>query len=181
MSLCLSSLGIALSYRFRWSGDLVDLDSSISAHEQAVDLTSDNHVGKPGCWYNLGHSLIGRFEHSGMVADLDSAISAFKEAVHRTPDVHANNPNFYKTLGGCFVLQFQTLKKVDDSATAIWHFSQAAKLITGSSSIRFDAAVEWAHFSSTINHSSVLEAYTTAFSLLPQVVWLGQTITTRHK
>ena len=130
--------------------------------------------------YNLGRSLIGRFEHSGMVADLDNAISTFKEAVHLTPDVHADNPNFYRTLGHCFVLQFKTLKKVDDSSTAIWHFSQAVKLTTGSS-IRFDTAVEWAHFASTINHSSVLEAYTAALNLLPRVVWLGQTITRRHR
>jgi hypothetical protein len=104
-----------------------------------------------------------------------------KQAVHLTPDVHANNPSFHTILGNCFEFRFQYFGDVEDSAAAILHFQHAAKSITGSPSIRFDAALEWAHFALTVNDSSILQAYTAALNLLPQVVWLGQTITTRHR
>jgi len=56
----LSNLGIFFKHRFAHSGQLVDIDNTINAQEQAVRLTPDGHITKPGYLHNLGNSLFSR-------------------------------------------------------------------------------------------------------------------------
>jgi hypothetical protein len=60
------------------------------------------------------------------------------------------------------------------------HYSSAAQARTGQASVRFRAASSWAHVAQVVQHPSLLQAYTVALDLLPQLAWLGLSITDRH-
>jgi hypothetical protein len=51
---------------------------------------------------------------------------------------------------------------------------------TGPASIQFEAARRWAKHAQVHQPSSLLRAYTTAIKLLPELAWLGLSITDRH-
>jgi hypothetical protein len=78
--------------RFQHSGNLVDIDKAISAHNQAVHLTPDGHAEKPGFLNNLANSFGCCFEHSRDLVDIDKAISTHNQTVHLTPDSHSDWP-----------------------------------------------------------------------------------------
>ncbi|KAJ7465640.1 CHAT domain-containing protein [Mycena latifolia] len=59
-------------------------------------------------------------------------------------------------------------------------YSRAASSPTGSAKTRFQASQLWAHYAHSYKHPSLLHAYTTAVELVPQVAWLGLSISDRH-
>jgi len=90
----LNNLGTSFSERFKRSRDLVDLDSAISTHEKAVNLTNDVNLNKPSHSTNLGNAFGSHFEHSGDLVDIDRAIDAHERAVNLIPDGHASKPKY---------------------------------------------------------------------------------------
>ncbi|KIM74180.1 hypothetical protein PILCRDRAFT_80299 [Piloderma croceum F 1598] len=124
----LSNLGNSFLCRFERSGDLIDVDKAISAHEQAVHLTLDGHANKPNCLNNLGSSLLCRFEHSGDLIDIDKAISTCEQAVHLTPDGHADKPGRLSNLGSSFLRRFECSGDLIDVDKAISAHKQAVHI-----------------------------------------------------
>ena len=177
----LSNLGNSFLCRFKRVGDLADGDRAISAHERAVNLTPDGHADKPACLNNLGNSFLGRFERSGDLADSDRAISAHERAVNLIPDGHADKPRYLNNLGNSFFHHFERFGDLADSDRAISYYCSAGNCVTGAPSIRFEAALCWARLASRVGRSSALQGYTKALDLVPQVAWLGQSITARHR
>ncbi|KAJ7435191.1 TPR-like protein [Mycena latifolia] len=176
----LNNLGSSLLGRFEWLGDLSDLNKSIRMKEDAVRLTPDGHPEKPGRLNNLGHSLFRHFEQLGDLSDLNKAIMMFKDAVQLTPDGHPDKPGWLTNLGHSLSGRFERLHDPRDSQELLLHYTSAACSTTGPVSIRFDAAKSWAKYAYVHQPSSILRAYTTAIELLPELAWLGLSITDRH-
>ena len=65
----LSGLGNTFLIRFLHTGNLVDLDGSIAAHQEAVNLTPDGHAGKPMLLNNLGSVYLHHYGSSQKLAD----------------------------------------------------------------------------------------------------------------
>ena len=65
-----------------------DLDLSIGAQQQALQLTPDGYPHRPQRLNACGYFLYCRFHHLGDVVDLDEAIAAMQQAVRLTPDGH---------------------------------------------------------------------------------------------
>ncbi|KIM80499.1 hypothetical protein PILCRDRAFT_534642 [Piloderma croceum F 1598] len=177
----LNNLSNAFFCRYNHSGQLIDIDKAITASKQTVHSTPDGHAHKHDYLNSLGNALVRRFERSRDIVDIDQAISVYKQAVHLTPNGHARKHAYLKYLGGSFRHRFQRSGELDDRLAAISHLRDAATYPTGSSSMRFQAALEWARLNSKISMSSGLQGYTVALNLLPQVAWLGQTIQARHR
>ncbi|KAJ7474977.1 TPR-like protein [Mycena latifolia] len=178
--LCLSNLGNSLLTRFKHHGDLTDLNESVSTSKAAVSLTPEGHPTKPSHLYNLGNSLLTRFKHLGDLTDLNESVSTFKAAVSLTPEGHPDMPSCLHNLGNCLHQRFNRLKDPHDCEEMLLQYSRAASYPTGSAQIRFQASAKWAHYAHTHQPSSVLHAYTTTIDLVPQVAWLGLSISDRH-
>ncbi|KAJ7115484.1 TPR-like protein, partial [Mycena epipterygia] len=180
-SLRLSNLGNSLSRRFQRLGDLTDLQLAVLNFEAAANLTPDGHPGKSLVLNNLGHSLLCRFERLDDLADLQLAVLRFETAVTLTQDGHPDKPSRLNNLGNSLCRRFERLGGLDDLNQAlIIHYTSAACSATGPASTRFDAAKSWAKHAHIHQPSSILLAYTTAISLLPELAWLGLSITDRH-
>ncbi|KIM20628.1 hypothetical protein M408DRAFT_81700 [Serendipita vermifera MAFF 305830] len=181
----LNNLGNAVQMRFRRLGDVKDLEKAILFTEAAVDLTPNGHPDKPARLNNLGNAAQTRFQRLGDVKDLEKAILFKQAAVDSTPDGHPVKPALLNNLGYAVETRFQRLGDVKDLEKAI-SFKQAAVDLTpyassptGPSIIRFRAACSWGMLSHICDQSPI-PAFERAINLLPQVAWLGTSLTNQH-
>ncbi|QRV83072.1 CHAT domain protein [Ceratobasidium sp. AG-Ba] len=176
----LNNLGISWQSRFERLGELADLDHAIGCQSQAVDLTPDGHPKKPSLLNNLGTSWQIRFERLGELADLDHAICCLSQAVDLTPDGLPNKPGYLNNLGNSWYRRFQSLRQLVDLENAFNAYKAGATTPAIKPDMQMVCARRWATIAPYLGRSS-LEAYHLAFSLLPRLVWIGQTIHYRHE
>ncbi|KAJ7930357.1 CHAT domain-containing protein, partial [Mycena leptocephala] len=176
----LNNLGTSLARRFERLGDLNNLNRSIIMFEDAVQLTPDDHPDKPSRLNNLGNSLCRCFEWLGDLRDINKSVLMFEDAVQLTPDGHPDKPGWLNNLGNSLSLRFKQLGDPQDSQQLLLHYTSAACSTTGPASIRFEAARWWAKHAQVHQPSSLLCAYTPAIELLPELAWLGLSITDQH-
>ncbi|KAF7359752.1 hypothetical protein MVEN_00699900 [Mycena venus] len=176
----LNSLGNSLLCRFEQLGDLSDINKSLLMFEDAVQLTPDGHPDKPSRLNSLGSSLLGRFKQLGDLSDINKSVLMFEDAVQLTPNGHPDKPSRLNNLGNSLSCRFEQLHDSEDSKQLLLHYTLAACSATGPAHIRFEAAKNWAKHSHSHQPSSMLHAYTTAIGLLPELAWLGLSITDRH-
>ncbi|KAF8443876.1 CHAT domain-containing protein [Boletus edulis BED1] len=176
----LNDLGSSCRARFEHLGELRDLEDAISTHRDAVHLTPDGHPDKPGRLNNLGLSVRARFERLGELRDLEDAISTLRDAVHLTPDGHPDKPGYLNNLGISFRARFLHLRELRDLEDAISLYSHAASVPIGPISVRFSASRDWILCARRIRHPSLLRAHSIAINLLPQLAWIGLSLTHRY-
>jgi hypothetical protein len=128
----------------------------------------------------LGTFLLTRFEHLPDIADLNKSISISEDAVDLTPDNHVDKPGMLTILGYCLGLRFELLGDQPDVRKAIMICTLAARSMSGPAYVRFKAASAWALIPKTTKHPSLLDTYHVALGLLPELAWLGLSITDRH-
>ncbi|KAG8725189.1 hypothetical protein FRC09_006425 [Ceratobasidium sp. 395] len=175
------NLGNFLRRRYMRLGNTVDLDLAIEHMSLAVKLTPDDHSDKPRQLCDLAISLVIRFEGSHNRADIDLAVQYHLRAVELTPDDHEDKPRQLWTLG----LAYEALARsvcagcrLKVLVFIVPCFSKAASLPIIHPEIQIKCAWTWAGYSLELDQSP-LEAYKTAFALLPHFVWLGQTLQAR--
>ncbi|KDQ52075.1 hypothetical protein JAAARDRAFT_198503 [Jaapia argillacea MUCL 33604] len=177
----LSNLGGSLLCRFEHLSNITDIDNSIRVREDALQLTPDGHPDKPGHLTNLGGSLLHRYHHLGNITDINKSIRLREDAVRLTPDGHPNKPSYLKNLGNSLLCCFEHLGDQAILALAIEALSTTALFNVGSPSVRFRAGIAWAQQAQKIHHTSLLTAYSTLLTLLPQFAWLGLPMHERHR
>ncbi|KAJ7208241.1 TPR-like protein, partial [Mycena pura] len=176
----LSSLGTSLLGRFERLGDLSDINKAVLMLEDAVELTPDGHPDKLARLSNLGSSFLTRFERLGDLSDINKSVVMFENAIQLIPEKHRYKPSLLNNLGNSLSCRFEQLHNPEDSWQLVLHYTSAACSTIGSAHIRFAAANSWAKHAHIIQPSSIIHAYTTAINLLPEVAWLGLSITDRH-
>ena len=178
---CMNNLGNSFFIRFERLGELSDLEQAISSHRDAVDLTFDSHPNKPGRLNNLGLSFFTRFRRLGELSDLEQAISSHRDAVDLTPDGHPDKPSRLESLADSFRARFDHLGELSDLEQAISLYSQAACASTGPTTVRFRASQGWISSARAVQHHSLLRAYSVAIGHLPQLAWIGLSLTNRYR
>ncbi|KAJ7208178.1 CHAT domain-containing protein [Mycena pura] len=176
----LTNLGNSLVGRFERLGDLSDINKSVLMFADAAKLTPDGHPDKPSRLNNLGNSLAHHFKRSGDLSDINKSVLMLEEALKLTPDGHPDEPSRLINLGNSLLRRFEHLHDPEDSRQLILHFTSAACSTTGPANIRFNAAKQWAKHAHIHQPSSLLHAYNIAIELLPELAWLGLSITDRH-
>ncbi|KAJ7884487.1 CHAT domain-containing protein [Mycena leptocephala] len=122
----------------------------------------------------------GSFKQLGDLSDINKSVLMTEDAVQLTPDGHPDKPGMLNNLGNSLFHRFEQLGDPQDSQQLLLHYASAACSTTGPASIRFEAARRWATHARVHQPSSLLHAYTTAIELLPELAWLGLSITDRH-
>ncbi|KAI0026992.1 CHAT domain-containing protein, partial [Vararia minispora EC-137] len=185
-SICLNNLGNALETRFSCLGRLDDLESAIVVKRQVVDLTPDGHPDKPGWLSDFGIVLMTRFNRLGSLDDLESAIMVEREAVDITPDGHPDKPAQLSSLGIALETRFGQTRNPEDLQAACDAFTSAINQETGPPSVRFHAVRRCASVHriqiqlGRATYQDLMNTFNQAFSLIPQVAWLGASISQRY-
>ncbi|KAF8597857.1 hypothetical protein BDV93DRAFT_406934, partial [Ceratobasidium sp. AG-I] len=187
-----SNIGISYSCRFLRLGELGDISKAIDCQTQAVHLTPNGHPDMPSRFNNLGTSYLCRFQRLGELEDISKAIDCQTQAVQLTPNGHPDMPELLSrthmliptlqlALGQSYCTHGVLFGDPQDIAKALGYFIVSACSSTGTPSIRFHAAKDWASLLSIINPLSTLPAHRTAMQLLPELIWLGTTSTRRYE
>ncbi|KAF5339265.1 hypothetical protein D9758_013310 [Tetrapyrgos nigripes] len=178
----LSNLGNAFESRFGCLRELGDIENAIRFSCQAVNLTPDGHAHKATRFNNLGNAFSRRYQHLGVLRDIENTIHLRRQAVDLTPDGHANKAGMLNNLGNAFKSRFEHLGDQSDIKNAISTFQQSTKNAFSPPSIRYNAASHWATLSSTYqNPFLALDAYKVVLEIIPQLIWLGQTVNQRYE
>ncbi|KAF8549794.1 hypothetical protein OG21DRAFT_1420732, partial [Imleria badia] len=178
---CLNSLGNSFRVRFMHLGELNDLEQAISSLRDAVNLTPDGHPNKPHRLNNLGNSFLACFQYLGELSYLEHTISSYMNAVDLIPDGHPEKPYFLSNLGSALHYRFERIGELSDLEQAMSLYSHAACASIGPSTTRFHASQQWILCARTLRHPSLLDAYSFSISLLPQLAWIGLSLTDRYR
>ena len=176
----LNNLGDSLAARFARLGEVSDLEGAISRQREAVALTPHSHPRKPRHLNSLGISLAIRFNRLAERNDLEDAISILRDAVELTPHGHSDKPARLVNLGNSFVIRFEHLGDLSNLEQAISLYSHAASARVGPIRDRFHASQQWISCTRRIRHRSLLHAYYVAINLLPELAWIGLSLTHRY-
>ncbi|KAF8547177.1 hypothetical protein OG21DRAFT_1366082, partial [Imleria badia] len=176
----LSNLGNTFLTRFDRIGELSDLEDAITRYRDAVDLTPHGHLDKPGRLSNLGSAFRARFDRLGELSDLENAISRHEDAVDITPHGQPDKPGYLCNLGNAFRTRFLRHGDPSNLEQAIFLYSCAASASTGPIRVRFQASKSWISCTRQKRHHSLLHAYSAAISLLPELAWIGLSLSHRY-
>ncbi|KAJ7766418.1 CHAT domain-containing protein [Mycena maculata] len=177
----LESLAGPLTYQFLRSGDLKDLDNALKAHQEAVDRTPEDHAKWPGRLNNLGISFNNRYSESRDLKDLEAAVQRTQQAVDLTPENHPDHVLYLQGLAFCLTNRYRERQELRDLENI--HRYYATSFTTSASNdpeSSWKAALVWASFSQEFQPSNVPTAYRAAFKILPDILWMGNTIPVRH-
>ncbi|QRV82283.1 CHAT domain protein [Ceratobasidium sp. AG-Ba] len=178
----LSNLGSAYQIRYSASSDPSDLNQSVSCHHQAVDLTPDGHSQKHRMVSNLGDAYYLLYKYSKKDAEtLDLAIQHQIEGLNHSPEDHIDRPERFLRLSDPFLDHYHLTgqTRAIDAVTTILH-----NLVTDPSNllhIRMMSARKLGTLLSEVNPSQAIQYWKIAIDLLPDLVWLGHTISRRYQ
>ncbi|QRV75678.1 CHAT domain protein [Ceratobasidium sp. AG-Ba] len=118
--LCLNALGSCYRLHYRRTGEIVDIDTAIAYHTQAV--TSIRGTGanfEPICLQGLSTALLTRFQRLGDISDLDRSFEYGASATEHTPRGHKLRFVNLMQLGFSYRTRYRLFKKLEDIDTAI--------------------------------------------------------------
>ncbi|KAJ6591216.1 CHAT domain-containing protein [Mycena vulgaris] len=175
---------LAVSYRSRYErlGDLQDLDAALQMEKEAVYLRPSGHPDRPAHLRRLGVTFTLRYQRLSDLHDLDAALQMRKEAVDLTPEGHPDRAICLQSLAGSLHHQYMVLGNPEDLKTTHTCYSQSFQNIqTSDPEYSWGAALKWASIAEQSDPSYCAPAYTAAFQLLPEILWIGHSISARQE
>ncbi|THU76342.1 hypothetical protein K435DRAFT_705005, partial [Dendrothele bispora CBS 962.96] len=95
---------------------------------------------------------------------------------------HADKPALLNNLGKSFQSRFERLGDSGDISEATAAYQKATKNTSSRPLTRYNAACSWAILASKHQSPlSALDAYNVVLEIIPQIVWLGQTVHRRYE
>ncbi|KAJ6467937.1 CHAT domain-containing protein [Mycena vulgaris] len=176
----LRNLARALSSRYQRLRDPRDLDTSLQHNHEAVDLTPEGHPHRAGRLRNLAASFRARYSSSEDLEDLQTAVRLTEQAVDLSPEGHPARSRYLVALADYLRDQYLRLKNTEDLEAMNRHYSDSLKLVSSSPEALWWAALDWASLSKELQPSYCPTAYAAAFRLLPEILWMGHSISQRH-
>jgi tetratricopeptide (TPR) repeat protein len=178
----LNNLALSLDSRFARYGEDTDLEEAITNYRQAIELTPLGHIALPLWLNNLALSLKSRFARYGEDTDLEHAITNYRRVIELTPVGHSDLTRRLNGLADSLASRFVCYGEDADLDAAISGYAKGSEVTSGVTYGRFQCAVSGA----TLAHSSgrlteALKAYNIAASILPQLVWFGQSVASRQQ
>jgi len=156
-------------------------------HQEAVNNTPLGHPQLPARKQNLAHSHVIRSEaiqnFSSKLAwqDILLALKYRAEAVESTPPNHPEFALYQINLAVSYNNCFKVKNEVEDLYCVFYFLEAACRNISASPHTVWNAASHWATLAIDNNlPESCLTAYSTAFSVLPDLLWLGIPMKARH-
>ncbi|KZV76852.1 TPR-like protein [Peniophora sp. CONT] len=180
----LNNLGISLQSRYKLFEDTEDLEGATHAKQRAVELAPEGSPYKPGWLHSLGITLQSRFERTRVVDDLANTIALHEHALKLLPQNHPDRPAQLNTLGVSLQKRFESSRSRSDFEAAVKRFMEATMQPLGPPSDRLEAARQCVKlvtgYPELSSSDDLLLAFSRVISALPEIVWLGHSVTRRY-
>ncbi|KAJ6556868.1 CHAT domain-containing protein [Mycena vulgaris] len=176
----LQHLAVSFTDRYQRSGNLEDLEAALKNNEAAVAQTPKGHPDLAVRLRNLAVSFTDRYRRSGNLEDLEAALENKKAAVAQTPKGHPDLAGRLQSLAQSFVDQYELSGDPQDVGIALSHYSMSFTATSSDLAGAWTAALKWASLAALHNPMQVVPAYSAAFRLLPDLLWIGNPISVRQ-
>ncbi|KAJ7506974.1 CHAT domain-containing protein [Mycena galericulata] len=179
--LYLHSSAVAFAERYKRLGDEKDLETAVQKFQEVISLIPDNHPDKPEYLQSFAHTLTTQYDTLGSIDDLESALKTYQKVVELTPMNHRNKGRYLQDLAAIFMNRYERFKDPKDLEEVRKQFMDSFKLPANNPEHSWHAALEWASFAEDHQAEDAPKAYSTAFHQVPEILWLGHAIPTRHE
>ncbi|KAF8155063.1 CHAT domain-containing protein [Mycena galopus ATCC 62051] len=176
----LQNLAVSLSDRYKRLGDLRDLEESLHKRQEALDLIPEGHLDRPDHLQNLATSFSYRYQRLRDLRDLDAALQKGQEAVDLTIKEHPRRSVRLQNLAGSLILRYKVIRNPEDLDIAFNYYNESFKTSALIPYESWEAALQWASIAKQLRPSDSPNAYMAAFNLLPELLWVGHSISVRH-
>ncbi|KAF8127523.1 CHAT domain-containing protein, partial [Mycena galopus ATCC 62051] len=176
----LQDLAISLTHRYWRLGDLTDHEAALQAYQEAVNLTPPGHIDRPDQLRGLAVLLTDRYQRLGDLKDLEAALKANEKAVELTPPGHPEKPERLQDLAISLTVRYRILGLQKDLEAIHLHCSASFELPSAHPETSWRQALQIASFAKEFFPSDCIPAFRAAFNLLPEILWLGLSISSRH-
>ncbi|KAJ7256680.1 CHAT domain-containing protein [Mycena rebaudengoi] len=176
----LQSLAVSFTDRYQRSGDMKDLEAALQNDQAAVEQTPEGHPDLAGRLQNLAISFRDRYRRSDNVKDLEAALQNNQAAVKKTPEGHPDLPRCLQNLAESFTDEYQRSGDVKDLEAVLFNYSNSFQSNTSDPVASWHSALDWASFAKGHRPSDILKAYSAAFHLLPEILWIGSPVSVRQ-
>ncbi|CUA74678.1 Protein kinase rad3 [Rhizoctonia solani] len=180
LPLVLNQLGISYRIRFSYANNIDDINKAISCLKRAISLIPEGSRNVPMLLNSLSNTHLIRFKELGSSEDIEKTIRLFNKVLSLTPDGHPELPGFLLNLGQAYFSRFKRLGDHQARLSSLEYFQRSAESIEGHPRFRLDAAWMWARAASFCSVLDSLKAYNRAMDIIPQLVWLGASISQRY-
>jgi hypothetical protein len=157
-------------------GDLTDLEAALQNFQEALALTPEGHPDRAGHLQSLAVSFTDRYRRLGDLTNLKAALQNFQEALALTPEGHPDRAGRLQNLALSFTDRYQRLGDLNDLEPIFSNYALSFKGTTSDTVASWNAALRWASLAQQYRPSDCLKAYSAAFSLLPDILWMGNSL-----
>jgi tetratricopeptide (TPR) repeat protein len=175
---CIQGLSVSLGDRYQRKRRWTDLEEALKYDNILLQdkHTPVDHPDRPVYLQNLASSLHDLYLRTGKLDDLQHAIKTITDAVKA---MHAGNPHLpecSQNLALYLADRYNELKESSDLEEAFRYYSDSFKRIAIHPAHSFEAAVHCASLAQAHKRSDCPNIYSTAFDLLPEILWVGNSL-----
>ncbi|KAJ7074705.1 CHAT domain-containing protein [Mycena amicta] len=177
-------INLASSYndRYRKYGGLKDLEAGLEHSRTALNLIPKTDQDRVACLQNLAAAHSDRYRKLGTLENLDMAIQCMREAAEMAPDLSPKKSQCLQNLAVAYTDRYHLLQQPEDLQRIHDCYGALFNLTTTSPQDSWQSALVWAAVSLRYNQiKHAVEALQCAFHLLPEILWMGNTIPTRYE
>ncbi|KAJ7237844.1 CHAT domain-containing protein [Mycena rebaudengoi] len=176
----LNSLARSLKYQYARSANPQYLEAALKNDQDSVDL-APHHPERPKYLSSLASSLIFKYRKYGDLKDLEAAVKNDRAAVKLLPINHPNLPGLLQNLAlSCTdrYMMFHDPQDLENAFVYYENFFKTTMLLPTHGWIV--ASQNWAALAELYRPSEILRAYSATFSLLPEILWIGNSLSIRQ-
>ncbi|KAJ6537433.1 CHAT domain-containing protein [Mycena vulgaris] len=177
----LQNLAVSFKARYQRLGDLSDLEAALQADQEAVGLCPEGHPDRVGHLQNLAVSFRDRYRRLADLSDLEAALQAAQQAVDFTPKGHPSRASRLQTLAVSLIDKYRKFGRPDDLENIHTNYTLSFKMPSSTPQNSWMAALHWAAVSEESQSAHSMTAYSKAFQLLPEILWVGNLLPVRHE
>jgi hypothetical protein len=165
---------------YRKSRDESHLETAISTIRTAVQSTPPADPSRPNFLYSLATMLTDRYEILSNLEDLNSALEADEAAVNLVLGNFPKNPLHQQGLARSLTHCYDKFGNVAGLDRALFNFSASFEGPMSAPLLSWKAALDWGVLTQKHRPSDTVKAYSSAFGLLPEILWAGHSVTVRQ-
>ncbi|KAJ6522502.1 CHAT domain-containing protein [Mycena vulgaris] len=177
----LTNLAGVFQDRYQRLGDLSDLEAALQAAQQAVGLAPEGHPDRASYLHNLAGSFTNRYQRLGGPSDLEAALQADQQSVNFTPEGHPDRAGRLQNLAVSFTDRYHKFGRLDDLENIHTNYTLSFQMLSSAPQESWMAALRWASVSEKFRSAHSMIAYSHAFQLLPDILWVGNLLPVRHE
>ncbi|KAJ7101734.1 CHAT domain-containing protein [Mycena epipterygia] len=184
---CLQGLSVSLgdrSQRLRTSSpssSLLDAERALFYCRRLIQIAPIDRLERPTYLQSLASAFYDQYMHTRQLDTLEKAILNTQHALRLMANQqHPHRPSSLQNLALYLTTRCSavgsTAEKDQDITAALLHYRDSFTGVTSQPMRSFDAACRWAKLAYLHKPDDCLTAYSTAFSLLPEILWVGNSL-----